>query len=394
VEGTVMDMKTNNSLFGKAADVQKSFCPYRVCPLGAHIDHQHGRVTGFAIDHGITISYTANADGKCRILSANMDGQKEFDVHYIPHRVGDWADHLRGTIQILKRDHDIKRGINAYIEGSLPIGGLSASAAVIIAFMIAICKINNIKLTKEELISYAVKVENRYVGVNCGKLDQSTEIYSKYDHLMYLDTQNDEYRLISRTDNGSKYKIGIFFSGLPRSLRCTAYNARVDECKAAAYALKAFSGIEYSKFEDTYLRDVPVETFQEYKDRLPENWRKRAEHFYSENARVIKGAELWEKGDLAGFGKLINESGRSSIYSYETGSPQLKALYDSIISTDGIYGGRFSGGGFRGCCMGLIDPEYEEHITEKVTSEYLKSFPDMADGFKIYYCDTADGVRQ
>lgn len=380
-------------IFPMSAEYSTAFCPYRICPLGAHVDHQHGFVTGFALDKGITITYSANDDGVCRIVSANMEGMKEFNVKHIPHKLGDWADHFRGTVQILKRDFEINVGVNAYVEGSLPIGGLSSSAAVIIAFMSAICKVNNIKLTQKQIITYAMAVENKYVGVSCGKLDQSTEVYSKRNHLMYLDTENDECKLIVRKNNDIKYKIGIFFSGVPRSLAGTAYNMRVDECKSAAYALKAFSGMEYHKFGDTYLRDVPYEIFEQYKDKLPENWRKRAEHFYSENARVKQGAKLWENGDLIGFGKLINESGRSSIYSYETGSPELKALYEAMLHTDGIYGGRFSGAGFKGCCMALIDPDYEEEITKKITEAYLSQFPELSDAFEIHYCETADGVK-
>jgi galactokinase/galacturonokinase len=236
-------------------------------------------------------------------------------------------------------------------------------------------------------------VENSYVGVSCGKLDQSTEVYSKKDHLMYLDTDTDEVRLIPRAENMRNYEIGVFFSGVSRSLAKTGYNMRVDECKAAAYALKAFDGIEYHKFNDTYLREVPYDVFEKYKSRLPVNWMKRAQHFYSENARAKRGAKLWEEGDLYGFGKLISESGHSSIYSYETGSNELKTLYEGLLRTDGVYGTRFSGAGFEGCCMAVVDPKYKEEITRKVTNYYLKEFPKLSDAFEVHYCSTADGVE-
>ena len=373
-------------------EVFTAFCPYRVCPLGAHIDHQHGIVTGFALDKGITVTYSLRDDGECRVESENMDGKKHFSVSHVPHRVGDWADHLRGTVQILKRDFDITRGIDAHIRGALPIGGLSSSAAVIIAFMSAICRANGIKLSEKEIITYAMDVENKYVGVSCGKLDQSTEVYAKAEKLMYLDTKTDERRLIKAPASMPKYEIGIFFSGVPRSLAGTAFNMRVDECKAAAYALMAFEGMEYHKFADARLRDVPFEAFEKHKHRLPDAWRKRAEHFYGENERVRRGAELWEKGDLTGFGKLIEQSGRSSVYNYETGSPELKKISEIMCECDGIYGGRFSGAGFKGCCMALVDPSYEEEIARKITDEYLKEFPKLRDSFEIHFCKTADGV--
>ena len=132
--------------------------------------------------------------------------------------------------------------------------------------------------------------------------------------------------------------------------------------------------------------------FLKHRNKLPENWRKRAEHFYNEKNRVKRGAELWANGDIEGFGKLINESGSSSINMYETGSPELKALYDALIECDGVYGARFSGAGFKGCCMALIAPKCKGEITKSITEQYLKQFPELKDSFSIHYCKTADGV--
>jgi galactokinase/galacturonokinase len=168
---------------------------------------------------------------------------------------------------------------------------------------------------------------------------------------------------------------------------------RVDEVKSAAYALMAFSGMEYGKFSEARLRDVPEEVYRQYADRLPESWRKRAEHYYTEVDRVRRGAEAWRRGDIEAFGKLSFESGHSSIYNYETGSPELKKLYEIMTETPGIYGGRFSGAGFKGCCMALIDPAYETSIGEKVTREYLAAFPHLEGKFSVHFCESADGVH-
>ena len=188
------------------------------------------------------------------------------------------------------------------------------------------------------------------------------------------------------------YQIAIFFSGLERSLASSKYNLRVDECKSAAYALQAYSGMDYGKYVDTYLRDVPVEVFEQYKSRLPENWCKRAEHYFSEVNRAIKGAACWRKGDLEGYGELCFESGHSSIYNYEAGSEELKILYNIMRHTEGIYGGRFSGAGFKGCCMALINPEYAEQIEYEVTKAYLKEFPLLEGKYSVHMCESADWV--
>ena len=117
----------------------------------------------------------------------------------------------------------------------------------------------------------------------------------------------------------------------------------------------------------------PQDVFEQYKERLPDNWQKRAEHWYSEQERVECGVDAWRRGDIEEYGRLSFESGKSSIENWETGSPELKKLYEIMTVTDGIYGGRFSGAGFKGCCMALIDPVYEESIKEKADKLVVKA---------------------
>ena len=371
-----------------------AFCPYRVCPMGAHSDHQYGKITGFAIDKGIHIAYSPKQNGVIELSSLQFNKRAQWHVKSVPdQKENDWADYLRGATLMLSQKYPLKIGLCGVIEGSLPIGGLSSSAAVTIAFLSALCKVNDIHLTELEMILTAQAAENKYVGVSCGKLDQSCEVFSKKDKLLYLDTKDDSYELIPTNPNMKPYKIAIFFSGVERTLAGSKFNMRVDECRSAAYALKAFSGMEYGKFNETFLRDVPYETYLQYKDKLPENWRKRAEHWYTEFKRVEAGAEAWRKGDLETFGKLSFESGHSSIYNYETGSDELKTLYEIMLHTDGIYGGRFSGAGFKGCCMAIIDPSFAWDIEKYVTNEYLKVFPALEGKFSVHICDTADGVE-
>ncbi|MBP5218325.1 MAG: galactokinase [Bacteroidales bacterium] len=371
-----------------------SFCPYRVCPIGAHSDHQLGKITGFAIDKGIRIAYAPKQNGVIELASLQFDKRAQWHIRAVPEaRQNDWADYLRGATLELSRLFPLRTGLSGVIEGSLPIGGLSSSAAVIIAFLKALCSVNGIHLDDQELISAAQAAENNYVGVSCGKLDQSCEVYSKKDHLLYLDTSDDSYELIPVSPGMKPFEIAVFFSGVERTLAGSKFNMRVDECRSAAYALKAYSGMEYGKFEQTNLRDVPVEVFHRFKDRLPDNWRKRAEHWYTEFDRVQRGAEAWRKGDIDEYGRLSFESGHSSIFNWETGSPELKKIYEIMCRTDGIYGGRFSGAGFKGCCMAIIDPSYEEEIFRKVESEYLAEFPAFKGRFGAYACHSADGVK-
>lgn len=372
----------------------RAFTPYRVCPVGAHVDHQLGKITGFAINKGVHIAYGPKQNGVIEIKSLQFEKRAQWHIASTPKEPeGDWADHLRGATIALGSRYNLNTGLCAVIDGELPIGGLSSSAAVIITFLSALCTLNGISLLPKELIEIAKEAENKYVGVACGKLDQSCEIYCKKNHVLYLDTMDDSYELIPQPENMKPYKFAIFFSGLERSLAGSAFNMRVDECKSAAYALKAYAGMPYGKFEETYLRDVPKEVFLQYKDRLPENWRKRAEHYYGEYDRVEKAAEAWRSGDIETYGRISFESGYSSIHNWETGSAELIKLYEIMKETEGIYGGRFSGAGFKGCCLAIIDPAYEESIVEKVAKEYLKAFPHLAEKYSVHICESADGVN-
>ena len=371
-----------------------AFTPYRICPLGAHSDHQLGKITGLAIDKGIQAAFGSKENGVIEIQSVQFDKRAQWHVEATPKvKENDWADHLRGATIALYKRYSLRRGLCAVFDGELPIGGLSSSAALIITFLSALCQMNGISLTPSEMITISKEAENKYVGVSCGKLDQSCEIYCKKNHLLYMDMKDDSYELIPTNPHMKPYKMAIFFSGLERSLASSAFNMRVDECRSAAYALKAFSGMEYGKFNETNLRDIPRSVYEEYKEMLPVNWHKRAEHWYTEYERVEKGADAWRRGDIEEFGRLCFESGRSSIYNWETGSPELIKLYEIMTETDGIYGGRFSGAGFKGCCMAIIDPDKETEIVENVTRKYLEAFPNLQGKYSAHICSSADGVK-
>lgn len=370
-----------------------AFCPYRICPIGAHSDHNLGKITGLAIDKGIHLAYRPKQNGVVELSSLQFDKRAQWHVREVPReKENDWADYLRGATMKLSARYPLQVGLSGVIEGTLPIGGLSSSAAVVLVFLKALCQVNNIQPTPLELIQCSVEAENQYVGVSSGKLDQSCEMYSKKDHLLYLDTKTDQYELIPTHPDMKPYRIAIFFSGVERTLAGSKFNMRVDELRSAAYALAAYAGMDYGKFQETNMRDIPRQVYDHFRDRLPHTWQLRAEHWFTEFDRVERGAEAWRRGDLATFGRLSFESGWSSIYNWETGSPELKTLYDIMTRTDGIYGGRFSGAGFKGCCMALIDPAFEESICQSVAREYLKAFPQLEGKFSIHICQSADGV--
>ena len=184
------------------------FSPYRVCPLGAHVDHQHGLVTGFAIDKGVDLYFDVRCqkeDGRSESLvvldSQTFTGHVEFDIA-TPTLVkqGNWGDYARGAKFALQKRFQLKTGITGTIKGSLPVGGLSSSAAVLIAYVMAFAKANNITLAPFEVMKIASEAEREYIGLNNGLLDQACIALGKKDHLLMLDCESDEYRLIPKAE--------------------------------------------------------------------------------------------------------------------------------------------------------------------------------------------------
>lgn len=388
-------------LYGR--DPMQAFCPYRVCPLGAHIDHQFGKIHGFALNYGVHMAYGVKKGGIVELISLNFPKRVQFHVNDVPEeKEGDWGDYLRGVTRELGRRYPLRYGICGVIKGALPSGGISSSAAVTICFLRALCDVNGIELTDSDYIYMAKRAENDYVGVSTGKLDQSCETLCRRNSLLAMDCSDDSFVNVPASPAMPPFRIGIFFSGLERNLaQSSAYNNRVDECKAAAFALYSYGvtdrlggfDLEHGlKFKDMYLRKIPEELFREFGVRLPESWQKRARHFYSEMSRVEKGIGFWKAGDLVSYGRLVNESGMSSIVNYECGSPELIKLYDILHKLPGVYGARFSGAGFKGCCMALIDPAFTDSICAAVEKEYLAEFPLLEGRYKAFICDTADGV--
>ena len=364
-----------------------SFCPYRICPIGAHSDHNHGKITGFAINKGINIAYGVSE--KMLVKSLDFEDSYSWDID-VDRKENDWADYLRGATFYLNKHYPLKNAIKCVIEGSLPIGGLSSSAAVIISFLLALCKVNDIKLEKQELIDIAFEAENKFVGVNVGKLDQSCEVLCKKDHLLYLDTKDNSYKLIKKPDNMKPFDIVIFYSGLEHSLVNSKFNDRVGQLKSAAKHLALFAGM---KSDNVLCRDVPKEVFDKYKDNLPLEEKLRATHWYEEFERVEKGAKAFEEGNIEEYGRLSFESGYSSINYWQTGATEQIRLYEIMKETKGIYGGRFSGAGFKGCCIALVNPIYTNEAIENVTKKYLESFPELKGKYQAYVCESADGVN-
>ena len=190
------------------------FSPYRVCPLGAHVDHQHGLVTGFAIDKGVDLWFSVNGSSQretshvkgemwgenhVHLESKTFEGTVDFYID-APSQVKEhhWGDYARGAKYALRKRFELKRGIDGVIQGSLPVGGLSSSAAVLIAYVMAFAKANDITLQPFEVVKIASEAEREYIGLNNGLLDQACIALGKKDGLLFLDCDSNDWRIIKR----------------------------------------------------------------------------------------------------------------------------------------------------------------------------------------------------
>ena len=358
--------------------------PLRVCPLGAHVDHQLGLVTGMTIDEPILLAYTPNTRGQVRLHSLNFAPPVTFSLDDVPPK-GDplWANYARGAVLALREHHSLQYGIDGVIAGHMPIGGLSSSAAAGIAYLLALEDVNDLDVNPAENIELDRYVENVYIGLNNGILDQSVILMSDYGHLTFLDCREVAFDLIPSPPGARDFDVVIVYSGLTRSLVNTDYNQRVAQCEAAAEWLLHKADLPVPP--NPRLRMIPDQVFWENEHSLPDPLNRRARHFFTELERVRQGLAAWREGDLPRFGDLMAQSGKSSIANYECGSPHLISLYEILNECPGVFGARFSGAGFRGCCIGLSDPAQREAIAAAIHRAYPTRHPDIQGDYSIYF---------
>jgi galactokinase/galacturonokinase len=377
---------------GAAARARIVRVPLRISPLGAHIDHQLGTVLGMAVDRAILLAFAPTSDGSVFVESLDFDTPTRFPVDSVPpYQRGDWGNYLRGAALALQQEQPLTHGIVGVIDGDMPIGGLSSSAAVTIAYLLALESANGLERSPHENIALVTRTEHEYIGLNNGILDQTSILFSRRNHLTRIDCQTVQIEPIPTAAPQGSFEIMAVYSGVDRALVGTSYNNRVAECQAAASQLLAHAGQQNG--DSPRLREVDPALFAVYGPQLPEPLRRRATHFFTEMERVSAGEAAWREGDMVRFGELVSASGASSIDNYECGCPQLITLYQILRETPGVFGVRFSGAGFRGNCLALIDPAQRQLIAEHLHQHYPSAHPEMADRYSIHFCQPDDGAR-
>lgn len=411
-----------HSRYGIGADrVRYVRAPYRICPLGAHIDHQLGTVTAMAIDRGVLLAFAPAESKEVRVGSLAYPGEVRFNLDGIPPKQpGDWGNYTRGAATALTNARGLVRGILGITSGDLAEMGLSSSASIGLAYLLALEEANGLQVSAEENIRLDQAIENQYLGLNNGILDQTAILLSRANCLTVIDckrfaesserpsaTPSPEEPTNSPTQAGAgfppqgisliappapslPFSILIAFSGVTQSIISTDYNRRVTECGEAAQLLLRAAGRSAAQAR---LAEVTPQEYEAHRAVLPSALARRAEHFFSEMKRVHLGVQAWRRGDWFEFGRLVSDSGRSSIQNYECGCPPMIDLYEILTRTTGVLGARFSGAGFRGCCVALVEPLTEAAILHEVQQAYSARRPEWADRARFFVCQSDDGAR-
>jgi galacturonokinase len=353
--------------------VKQIFCPYRICPLGAHIDHQGGPVMGRTIRLGTTLNYEPLASREIH-LTSDQFGEVMFSIGELD--LNHWARYAQAAARLLKAE----RGMRAHVTGSLVGSGLSSSASVGLAYLTALSDVNQLELSSEQLVLLDYELEHGELGLQNGLLDPLTIVHGKKDALLLIDTLTPSVTPIPDPSFSNAAWI-VAYSGVSRELTKSGFNVRVEECRQAASRLKEGAHI---------LAEVPRALFDETKMSLPENLRKRAEHFFTEAERVEQGAEAWRSSDLERFGRLMNESCASSISNYESGSQILIELHELVSQTKGVYGSRFSGGGYGGCVVALAQGELAGAACAEISRAFSALHSDLPS--RVFVAEMEDGL--
>jgi len=361
------------------------FSPGRVNLIGEHIDYNGGRVMPCAISLGTYLAVSKNTDKIFRFQCLNFPETADLHLQSSYSRSGkEWFNYPLGAIDyIIKQGHSIS-GLDMLFWGNLPIGaGLSSSASIEVLMAQSLNQLFGLNIPQLEIATLSKKVENEFIGVNCGIMDQFAVTFGKRNQAILLNCDTLEYELLPF--NIGDYVLAIVNTNKSRTLSDSKYNERFAECGAALKALK-------KEIDANNLCDIDITTFESHKQLIDDPvLQKRALHVISENSRVGKAAKALKTGKLEAFGQLMYESHQSLKELYEVSGVELDTIVEFCEDYSGCIGARMTGAGFGGCAIALVKKETLNDFTGKLTEFYKNKI-----GYEpaVFAADVGDGVRE
>ncbi|MGD8758617.1 MAG: galactokinase [Anaerolineales bacterium] len=343
--------------------------PGRVNLLGEHVDYNDGQVLPVAIDRAAWVACTIADTPTVSIHALDLGEHVTFHLSELKHKADDrgqplptWARYPAGVAwALVERGYKVG-GLQAALTSDIPIGaGLSSSAAVEVAFVIAWQAIGQWALPRLELAQACQQAENEYVGVQCGLMDQFASLHGLSCHALLFDCRTLDWKPLPLPSGTA---LVIANSGVRRALSSSAYNQRRRACRQAVEILAGHIP------NVAALRDVTEDAFTQHASALPPKVRRRAEHVVKEIARVTQATHSLQDGDAPRLGALMLEGHASLRDLYQVSSPELDALVDIAASLPGCYGARLTGAGFGGCTINLVENSQAQDFTRRLAAEY------------------------
>lgn len=370
-------------VFGRKGKFVHLRSPGRVNLIGEHTDYNQGFVFPCAVDleiHGVALP---RDDSKVRIFSYEFGETGEFDIGNPAKTDDSWINYAKGVAVELNKIAGLKHGVDVVYKSSLPVGsGLSSSACFELINAMLFSHVNGTDISRKDLALLCQRAENKFVGVNCGIMDQFSIALAKKDSALFLDTKSFEYDNVAL--NLGEYRIVISNTNKSRTLAGSAYNTRRKECESAVEILKRVDGKINS------LRDVSVEMLENNKSLLPEIIYKRAKHVVGENQRVLDSVKKLKAGNLQGFAGLMKYSHDSLRELYEVSSFELDTMVEESLKIDGVIGSRMTGAGFGGCTVSIVRKNVVDKFKEIVGRNYREK-TELNPEF--YVTNSVDGIE-
>lgn len=363
--------------------VHTFFAPGRVNLIGEHIDYNGGYVFPAALTIGIHAAARIRKDKVVRVQSANMPGEHTFSLDDNLTKTAEhgWANFPKGVMAFLQKEGYKLPGVDILYWGNLPeASGLSSSAAIEVLttyMMLTLAKVQ--KIDRVWLSQFTQRVENQFIGVNCGIMDMFAIAVGKKEHAMLLDCATLDYELVPCSL--PEHKIIILNTKKQRELADSKYNERRTECDQALALIQQHEPVKdlcHATLAqvDNYIQDKVL--------------KKRALHVVSENLRVLKAVEFLKAGNINYFGHLLNSSHQSLRDNYEVTGPHLDAIVAAAQAHPGCLGARMTGAGFGGCGVAIVESSQVDDFITRVGQQYLEQTGITGE---FYVSQIGDGVR-
>lgn len=375
-----------NKLYPNQHSPRQFFSPGRVNLMGEHIDYNGGFVFPMALSIGTYGWIALRDDSLIQLYSANFEemGVHCFEMNHLEFQQEDgWMNYLKGVIQaFINKGHHFPKGFDVLLYGDLPhSSGLSSSASVEVLMATMLNTIYQLGYSPVELALLCQEVENQYIGVNCGIMDQFVIACAKKDHALLLNTTTLVYQHVPFLLED--YQVVIINSKMKRGLVDSEYNQRRNDCANALYALS-------HEFSMTALCDLTLAEFESRKTDLDAVVVKRARHAISENERTIQASECLRNNDLLAFGALMTQTHLSLRDDFEVSIPALDFLVDAALQ-EGAIGARMTGAGFGGCVVAIVPNQKVDSFIQTLTAAYQATFHQTCE---CYLATPQDGAKE